>query len=184
LAAVYTTFGFSYIIYATFFTKYIQDEVGFSKEWAGALWHVIGWISLSCGLIWGTLSDFLGRKHALALVSFVQGSAYLIFAAWTGHTGLIFSVVLFGITAWSIPGIMASACGDEVGSRLAPAALGFVTLFFGIGQACGPALAGTISHAVGSFAPAFVIAGLTAWAGAVMSLFLKRSSLRQRPNAG
>ena len=36
-------------------------------------------------------------------------------------------------------------CGDVLGPRLAPAALGFMTLFFGIGQALGPNVAGAIA---------------------------------------
>ena len=58
------------------------------------------------------------------------------------------SAILFGLSAWSIPAIMAAACGDALGPRLAPAALGFITLFFGIGQALGPAVAGAIAGVV------------------------------------
>ena len=40
------------------------------------------------------------------------------------------------------PTIMAAAAGDFVRPRLAPAGLGFITLFFGVGQFLGPALGG------------------------------------------
>ena len=40
---------------------------------------------------------------------------------------------------------MAAAAGDYVGPKLAPAGLGFVTLFFGIGQALGPAPGGYLA---------------------------------------
>ena len=53
LALIYSTFGFSYIIYVTFFAKYLQDEVGWSKESAGNLWQMVGWISIFCGMILG-----------------------------------------------------------------------------------------------------------------------------------
>lgn len=48
-----------------------------------------------------------------------------------------------------------AACGDILGPKLAPAALGFITLFLGIGQAIGPYAAGAIADAEGSFAPVF-----------------------------
>ena len=113
----------------------------------------------------------IGRNNGLALVSFLQGSTYIIFALFPNPVGLIISAIIFGITAWSIPAIMASACGDQLGSRLAPAALGFVTLFLGIGQAAGPTVAGKISDLAGSFCPAFILAGGVAYFGALVSFF-------------
>ena len=174
LALIYVAFGFSYVIYVTFFAKYLEGEVGYSKEAAGRLWQIVGIISLFCGVIWGWISDTIGRSRALGVVCLIQGGAYLMFALWDVPTGIILSAVLFGLTAWGIPAIMASACGDEFGPRLAPATLGFVTLFLGIGQVLGPAVAGRISDfAGGSFVPAFIVAAAAAWLGAIGSLFLK-----------
>ncbi len=175
LALIYTTFGFSYIIYVTFFAKYLQSEKGFSKEAAGNLWQIVGWISIFCGIIWGWVSDVLGRKYGLALVSFIQGTTYFIFAVSSSPYLFVLSAFLFGITAWSIPAIMAAACGDHLGSKLAPAALGFITLFFGIGQAFGPWIAGSIADSTSSFSLAFIVAMVAAYIGGFASLLLKRA---------
>jgi sugar phosphate permease len=173
LALIYATFGFSYIIFVTYLAKYLQEEMGYSREAAGHLWQIVGWISIFCGLLWGWLSDITGRKYGLALVSFIQGVCYLTFALWKCPTGMMVSTVLFGLTAWSIPAIMAATCGDMMGSRLAPAALGFVTLIFGIAQACGPFVAGIIADKKGSFTLAFILAGIVAILGSLISLALK-----------
>jgi sugar phosphate permease len=173
LALVYVAFGFSYIIYATFFAKYLQSEAGYSREAAGNLWAIVGWISIFCGLIWGAVSDVIGRQYGLALVYGLQAISFAVFALWQSPTGIIVSVVLFGLTAWSIPGIVAAACGDCVGARLAPAAYGFVTLFFGLGQAAGPSVAGALADARGSFAPAFLLAAGVALLGGIGSLLLR-----------
>ena len=58
-----------------------------------------------------------------------------------------------------------------MGARLAPAALGFITLFFGFGQAAGPFVAGRIAESSGSYTLAFVIAGVAAGLGAIASVF-------------
>ena len=173
LAMVYIAFGFSYIIYATFFAKYLQAEGGYTKEAAGSLWAVVGWISIFCGLIWGTVSDLIGRNYGLALVYFTQAACYAVFALWRSPVGYTASAILFGLTAWSIPGIVAATCGDYLGSRLAPAALGFVTLFFGLGQAAGPSVAGAMADAMGSFGPAFLLAAGVAFLGGLGSLLLR-----------
>jgi sugar phosphate permease len=173
LALVYIAFGFSYIIYATFFAKYLQAEGGYTKEASGNLWAAVGWISIFCGLIWGTVSDLIGRQHGLALVYLVQAICYAVFALWRSPAGYTTSAILFGLTAWSIPGIVAATCGDYLGSRLAPAALGFATLFFGLGQAAGPSVAGAIADVTGSFGPAFLLAAGVAFLGGVGSLLLR-----------
>jgi sugar phosphate permease len=173
LALVYVAFGFSYIIYVTYFAKYLQAEAGYTKAAAGGLWAVVGWISIFCGLIWGSVSDRVGRKRGLALVYVLQAVSFAAFALWRTPAGYVFSAVVFGLTAWSIPGIVAAACGDYVGGRMAPAALGFVTLFFGLGQAAGPAVAGALADATASFAPAFLLAAGVALLGGIGSLLLR-----------
>ncbi|MTI79912.1 MAG: hypothetical protein FH758_03345 [Firmicutes bacterium] len=51
------------------------------------------------------------------------------------------SAILYGLTAWIIPGLAASCCGDISDARRAPAVLGFITLVFGLGQVLGPVTA-------------------------------------------
>lgn len=174
LAAVYAMFGFAYIIYATFFATYLTREADWTPAAAGGLWAIIGALSIFSGFIWGTISDRIGRKYGLALVFVVQGLSFLFFALVRTPPGFYASAVLFGLTAWSIPGIMAAACGDYVGPRLAPAALGLITVIFGIGQAFGPSLAGAIADSTGSFAPAFLVAAVAEALGAGGALLLKR----------
>ena len=71
---------------------------------------------------------------------------------------------------------LAALAGDVFGPRLAPAALGLMTIVFGTGQALGPYLAGIIADVTRSFSPAFVIAGAVALIlGAGGSLLLRTS---------
>lgn len=173
LGLVYVAFGFSYIIYMTFFVKHLVAEGGYSQPAAGSLFMVMGWFSLVCGLLWGGISDLIGRKWALVIVYLIQVAAYSLFALWRAPFGFTLSAILFGLTAWSIPAIMAATCGDMLGPRLAPAALGFITLFFGIGQALGPSVAGALADISGSFFSAFLLAAGVAFLGAIGSSLLR-----------
>jgi MFS family permease len=172
LGIIYIAFGFSYIIYMTFFIKRLISDGGYTQVAAGNLFMTMGWFSLLCGLLWGAVSDRIGRKFTLVILYLIHTIAFLFFAS---HSSLLltFSAILFGLTAWSIPAIMAAACGDLLGPELAPAALGFITLFFGIGQAIGPVVAGKIADAAGSFSPVFWLAAVVAFSGAAGSLWLK-----------
>ena len=173
LGLVYIAFGLSYIVYMTFFTKYLITEGGYSKEAAGNLFMLMGWFSLISGLIWGTVSDAIGRKWALVIVYLIHATAFALFGLWRVPAGFTLSAIAFGLAAWSIPAIMSATCGDVLGSRLAPAALGFITMFFGIGQAIGPSVAGAIADARGSFSLAFVLAAVVALLGAGAAAFLR-----------
>jgi MFS family permease len=176
LGILYAAFGFSYIIYITFFIRYLVGEVGYSSIAAGNLFMLMGWFSMVCGLVWGTLSDRIGRRAAFVMVFEIQALSFVLFAIWPQPPGLVLSAIFFGITAWSIPAIMAATCGDVVGDRLASAALGFVTLFMGIGQALGPSIAGMIADKTGSFTHAFLLAAVLAFIGGVGSSLLKLSN--------
>jgi predicted MFS family arabinose efflux permease len=173
LGLVYIAFGFAYIIYVTFFIKYLITEGGYTPTGAGSLFMVVGWASLFCGLIWGPVSDIIGRKLALVFIYLMHAVSFSLFALWPEPAGFIISAILFGLSAWSMPAVMAAACGDLLGPRLAAAGLGFVTLFFGIGQAVGPSAAGAIADATGSLAPALLLAGGVSLLGAVGALMIR-----------
>lgn len=174
LGIVYFMYGFSYIIYMTFFAAYLCKEMGMTPGEAGGLWALVGGLSIFCGVIWGGLSDKLGRARGAALAYLVLGISYAVLALVQVKAGFYVSAVVFGLTAWSIPTIMAATAGDYVGPRLAPAGLGFITLFFGIGQALGPAVGGYLADLTKSFQGPFLLAVGVSILGAILSLRLRR----------
>jgi len=178
LAGVYFAFGFAYIIYSTFFIRYLVKEGDFTATAAGLLWLKIGMVSGISGFIWGGLSDRWGRRLALVGVFGLQGASFLVFGLSRELPIVYLSAGLFAITAWSIPALMAALCGDLFGARLAPAALGLITIVFGLGQVLGPYLAGRMADLTQSFSSAFVLAGLVALLGAGGSLMLPRRTGR------
>ena len=178
LGGVYFFYGLSYIIYMTFFAAYLVNEMGLTQGFAGKLWALVGGLSILCGMIWGGISDRVGRSRGAALAYLVLALSYIIYALIKVEFGFYLSAVLFGLTAWSIPTIMAAAAGDFVGPRLAPAGLGFITLFFGIGQALGPALGGYLADVSGSFTLPFLIAGVISLIGMVLSFYLKKPTTK------
>ena len=178
LGLVYTAFGFSYIVYMTFFTKRLIADLGYTADAAGDLFMLMGWCSLLSGVIWGSISDRVGRKWTLAVVYLAHSIAFAVFAAWPAHTGIILSTLLFGLTAWSVPVIMGASCNDILGTRLTAAGLGFVTLFFGLGQAMGPSIAGALADAEGGFRSAFLTAAGVALLGALGAASLRPAAGR------
>jgi len=171
---VYFMYGFSYIIYVTFFSAYLETAFRWSKEAAGGLWSLVGLLSIVSGILWGWVSDVLGRRYGMALAYSVLALSYLLYALALPPYGLYASATAFGLAMASIPTVAVVAAADYVGPELRSAAAGFVTLFFGIGQAIGPSLGGYAIEATGVFANAFYIAFLVSAVGALGSLLLRR----------
>ena len=177
LATVYFAFGFSYIIYSTFFAKHLVRELGMTTAEAGRLWLQVGLVSTVSGFAWGVFSDRWGRRTALISIFVLQGISFLLFGLVATRTGAYVSAALFAATAWSIPAVMAALAGDIFGPRLAPAALGLVTIVFGAGQALGPYIGGWLADTRGSFAVPFALAGCVALVlGAGGGALLRRPS--------
>ena len=176
LGGVYFMYGFSYIVYLTFFVAYLTKEMQVPAVAAGRIFGILGIFSIFCGVIYGWVSDIVGRRYGSMLAYLTLALSYILFAFWKDYTGFYLSAVVFGIAAFSIPVIMAAAAGDAVGGKLAPAGLGFITLFFGIGQALGPMIGGYIKDATGTFTYAFLLSAAVSLAGGAGSLVLRKRS--------
>ena len=176
LGAVYCMFGFSYIIYLTFFVAYLTTEGGLTPEKAGEVFAVLGLFSILSGVLWGWISDILGRRYGSMLAYLALAFSYSVLAFWRGVPAFYISSIVFGIGLSSMPAIMAAAVGDSMGGKLAPAALGFITVIFGVGQSLGPAVAGWIKDTTGTFAGCFVLSASVSLVGAAGSLILKKKA--------
>jgi predicted MFS family arabinose efflux permease len=151
--------GFAYILYTTFFGRYVTAELAYTPAAAGALWSVVGVCSIVSGLLWGLVADRIGGTRALAAMWGVQGAAIAVLVAAPAAGVLApISALLFGLTAWATPSLMAVLASDYCGPRLTAAGFGFICFFFGLGQTASPALGGGLAEAVGSFGPTFSVA--------------------------
>ncbi|MGZ3536981.1 MAG: MFS transporter [Thermodesulfobacteriota bacterium] len=147
---IYFLFGFAYNIYATYFVAHMVEEIRLSEKTAGDIWAIFGWMCTASGLIWGYVSDRLGRRKALlwnnGIISFSVLLPLLLHQ--TFFLGL--SAFLFGATFLGTVTIIAAAIGDRVAEKRA-SVYGLVTLIHGIGQFLGTTSGGYLKDLTGSF---------------------------------
>lgn len=170
MGVIYSMFGFSYVIYATFFGAYLVKEVGLTTESSGLMWALVGGLSIASGPLWGHMSDRFGRRCILATVYFVHSLSFFLFASGGGMAALYTSAILFGLTAWSTPSIVAALSADHFGPKAAFSALGLLTLIFGFGQALGPSAAGYLADLTKTFASVFLLSSSVAALGGFLSI--------------
>jgi MFS family permease len=115
----------------------------------------------------------------------MQAIAFVLLGIPLAAPFLYLSVILFGLSAWSIPGIMGAAIGDYMGPRQAVRSLGIITGFVGIGQATGPVVAGVLAEWSGTFDSSYLLAAVFAVLGGIFSLTLRpRAAVTVRPEEG
>jgi len=147
---IYFLFGFAYNIYATYFVAFMVEEVRLTEKAAGNIWAIFGWMCMGSGLIWGFLSDRMGRRKALLWNNSII--AFSVFLPLLLHRPLFLglSALLFGATFLGTVTVIAAAIGDQAGEKRA-SVYGLVTLIHGIGQFLGTTLGGYLKELTGSF---------------------------------
>jgi MFS family permease len=161
LGLIYSLFAATLLTYTTFIVTTMVDGLSISTAQAGLLWAGVGGLSIFSGPIFGALSDRFGHRIGMSAALLSQGLAFALVAMDSGTAGLYASIVLFGISAWSMPSIVAAAAGDYLGPERAASGFAILTLMFAVGQVVGPASAGVLAEWSGGFALAYgVAAGL------------------------
>ena len=173
MGVIFGIYGAIYMLYVTFIVTSMVDSYQLSESDAGGLWALFGLCSVFSGVLFGSISDRIGRRGGMGIAFAILASAFLLvgFGAWM--PGLYVSVTLFGLAAWSIPVIMAASSGDFFGPASAANALAALTLVFSAGQAAGPVLAGFLAERTGDFSTSYAGAGAAALVAILLLLMLK-----------
>jgi len=147
---IYLIFGFAYNIYATYFVAYMVEEIRLTEKTAGDIWAVFGWMCMLSGLIWGFLSDRLGRREALLWNNGIISFSVLLPLLLHQPFFLGLSAFLFGATFLGTVTVVAASIGDQIGEKRA-SVYGLVTLVHGFGQFLGTISGGYLKDLTGSF---------------------------------
>ncbi len=178
LGLVYSMFGATYVVYATFIVTSLVNERGFSTQTAGWFWSIVGVISVISGPYAGYIADRFGRFQALTIIFAQFSAAHLLALQSLPDSCLYLSILAFGLSLWGIPSVMAATVGDLAGPTRAASAFGFVTIFFGVGQVIGPAMAGFLAEFTGLFDTSFFICAVVTAVAALICTRLSRKEVR------
>ncbi|MEX2104777.1 MAG: YbfB/YjiJ family MFS transporter, partial [Bacilli bacterium] len=186
LGLFYMLWGFSYIIFTTFLVDYFIHDIGLNEHLAGRIFAIAGLISVISGFLWGAISDHIGRMISLSILFFFQMALLISFSLTENSMILLIETIAYSTTLWAIPAIIIAASGDLVGMTKASAAIGFLTLFFGIGQLIAPIMIGYVVEINGSYFFAFLLSStacLAAGLGCIrMHYYMKTKSFYAKNN--
>ncbi|MGD8496088.1 MAG: MFS transporter, partial [Gemmatimonadales bacterium] len=153
---------------------YYASDMGATPLMVGIVIASYSLMQLLFSPVWGSLSDFYGRRPLLILGLFGSAVSYLVFGLASTVAVLLVSRVLGGIMGATVPVAQAIVADSTTPERRARG-MGMIGAAFGLGFVFGPAIGGGLSH-WGYSLPGYVAAGITGL-NAIAAIFLLPESL-------
>jgi len=160
----YGLFGAGYIAYATFIIAFLRGEQGFTNASITIFWSILGLASVAAAFLWGPVLGRLrgGRGIAATICTVMVGAAVPLLSA--GQVGAYVSALLFGGSYLAVVASAAAFARKSAPPQSWTAAIGAMTIAFGLGQCIGPILSGLLSDG-----PSGVRAGLWVSVGILLA---------------
>ncbi|NNJ90824.1 MAG: OFA family MFS transporter [Gammaproteobacteria bacterium] len=121
-------------------------------------------------IVWGTLSDQLGRKYSVTLMAASQGVILLAFTYMAGNEYLLYlGAMLIGFNFGGNFALFPALTADEFGNKSVGHNYPFIFLSYGVGGILFPILGGMLGD-MGNFSLAFTICGSACLLGAIATV--------------
>jgi OFA family oxalate/formate antiporter-like MFS transporter len=132
--------------------------------------------SLANGLgriIWGLLSDKLGRKTSIIIMTATQGIIVILFTYMAGTEILLYlGATLIGFNFGGNFALFPTITADTFGAKNVGQNYPFVFLAYGVGGILGPIMGGKMGD-LGNFPLAFTISGIAVLIGTILTIIVK-----------
>ena len=147
----------------------------------------MAWYAIFNGLgriIWGTLSDSLGRKLSIIIMAAFQGVNMLLiyhgFITYGSETGFIIAASIIGFNFGGNFALFPAITADYFGNKNVGSNYGWIFTAYGIAGILGPQIAGYFKDSAevkgdpSLWMTPFIIAGAACFLGAILMIFLKQ----------
>lgn len=132
-------------------------------------------------IVWGTLSDKLGRKTSVIVMCATQGIFVIAFTKMAGTPALLYlGATLIGFNFGGNFALFPTFTADTFGAKNIAQLYPLVFLSYGVGGIGGPILGGKLGD-VGNFPMAFTICGLLVLAAAGVTAVVKPPTVATEP---
>ncbi len=179
IGIIYMIFGISYSIYVTYFVSAVIDKYNVSTSLSGDFWTVVGFCSIFSGFIFGLIADKIGPYKTLIFVYVLQTISHFILAIDINSYAIWFSAIIFGISVWSIPSLVALLTSLHFDVKRTAQVLSLVTLLFASCQAIGPVTAGYIYDITNDFSYVFMITSALTFSAVIISFIFSKQPIKQ-----
>ena len=148
-------------------------SIGIGEARAASILGLMIFVSIPGRLVFGTLGDFVSKRHLLAITMFTQAIGVIILAYASSVLHIYVFVLIYGLAyGGAIPLLMAFR-GELFGRKRFATISGLMAPFRTIGSVGGPIFAGYIFDLTGSYRIAFQAFALLAVLSAIFFYSIK-----------
>lgn len=131
-------------------------------------------------IVWGQISDKVGRRKALLSMFLFQGITMIIFFYTTSNPFIFYIfAALIGFNFGGNFALFPAATADSFGAENVGLNYGLVFTSYGVGGIVGPILAGAVQDAGMSFLYAFIPAAIMCFVAAILALVYKNELINK-----
>jgi len=132
--------------------------------------------SLANGLgriIWGIISDKIGRKTSIIFMTAIQGVIVILFTYMAGSEYLLYlGATIIGFNFGGNFALFPTITADIFGAKNVGQNYPFIFLAYGVGGIVGPMIGGALGD-MGNFPLAFTVSGIAVLVGTVLTIMVK-----------
>ncbi|MEN8115828.1 MAG: OFA family MFS transporter [Bacteroidota bacterium] len=126
-------------------------------------------------IAWGIISDKIGRKTSIIIMTATQGIIVILFTFMAGHEMFLYlGATLIGFNFGGNFALFPSYTADTFGAKSVGMNYPYVFLAYGVGGLLGPILGGKLGD-TGNFPLAFTISGIAVLVGTVLTIMVKQA---------
>ena len=147
--------------------------LGISAATAAIVLATVGGFNTAGRVLMGGAADRIGSKPTL-LISTIVISASFFWLLVARELWMFYPfAVVFGISYGGFLALLSPVAVEIFGLKAAGVLLGFLHLGLAIGETVGPVVAGGIYDVTGGYSPAFLIGGIIAAIGVILTLMVR-----------
>lgn len=173
IALLYFMLGVAYLIPNLYQTSFMLER-NFSGQMAGLVYAIAGVFSIVGGPIWGSISDKVGVQKTLLAAWIFAVAGDLIPVIFTNLGGFMTSAVIWGSSIGGLVTLIQVKASQQVSQKYVSAVIGFISVFYAVGQMIGPGISGWIIEHIGGFPSAYGFGALIYTLGIALTIFLKK----------
>jgi MFS family permease len=173
VAVLYFLVGLAYLVPNLYQSGYMLAG-GISDRSAGLVYAVAGIFSIAGGPVWGSLSDRFGVNRMFVLAWACAAAGDVIPLLTHSIMGFVLSSVLWGSSIGGLVTLIQLRAAKQVTPRYVPAAIGFISVFYAVGQMMGPGVTGWMIDHLGGYGVAYGFGAVVYGFGFVTSLISER----------
>ncbi|MWV43918.1 MFS transporter [Paenibacillus sp. HJL G12] len=171
-ACLYFAVGMAYLVPLLYQTSYMI-KLDFSDTIAGLCFSVSGIFGVIGGPGWGALSDRIGLRKALILSILAAIAGNVLPVLFENLISFLISGALLGSTIGGIATLIQAKASHQVPQRYVSVVIGFISVFYAVGQMLGPILAGVFIEFGGGFASAYLFGAAVYLLGLLLEVCFK-----------